>query len=311
MTRSLILGVNGQDGSYLAESLLRRGHEVIGIGRDPYSRYTPASPQFRYVSCDLRDAETFSAVVREAQPAFAFHMAAVHGAAGFVYEPVWRDMMAVNVLALHVLLEFARLSNPELRVVYAGSAKVFPGPLEGTIDERTPMRATCLYGIGKLASRDLLEQYRAAHGIRGTNVVLFNHESSRRRAEYFVPTIARTIARAKADPAHQIMVKTLDFRADWSSAAELMDIVADIAVESEAPEFVAGSGTTWHARAAVEQSFRRHGLEAYNHIHETSPRTDPGPDFRVSLALLEREIGRRPHRTIFDIVDEMVAGESG
>jgi GDPmannose 4,6-dehydratase len=310
MPVSLILGVNGQDGSYLAESLLRRGHEVVGVGRDSASRYVRGAPRFHYAQCDLRDLDALSAVVRDVQPSFAFHTAAVHGAAGFMYEPSWRDMMAVNVSALHVLLEFGRISNRDLRVVYAGSAKVFPGQLEGEIDETTPMRATCLYGIGKIASRDLLAHYRAAHGIRSTNLVLFNHESPRRRPEYFVPTIARTIARAKRDPAYCTQIKTLDFRVDWSSAAELMDIVAEIAVKSEAPQLVLGSGTTWHARAAIEQLFESYGLQAYNHIIEASPRSDPGPDFQVSLALLESATGRRPMRTIFEIVQEMVADES-
>src|ERR1039458_1592809 len=92
MTRSVILGVNGQDGSYLAEALLRRGHEVIGLGRDEVSRYVPVSPKFRYLQIDLRNADALARFVNEASPEQAFHFAAVHGAAGFEYEPAWRDV---------------------------------------------------------------------------------------------------------------------------------------------------------------------------------------------------------------------------
>src|SRR5262249_7836743 len=155
MQRSLVLGVNGQDGSYLAESLLRRGHHVTGIGRDPASRYTSASTRFRYVSCDLVRFEDLARLINEIEFDFAFHFAAIHGADGFRYEAVWRDMMAVNVNSLHVLLEHARLKRPGMRVIYAGSCKIFPPPLAGTIDEMTPARATCLYSIGKIAGRDL------------------------------------------------------------------------------------------------------------------------------------------------------------
>jgi GDPmannose 4,6-dehydratase len=260
MARALVLGVNGQDGSYVAESLVQRGYEVTGLGRDPASRCLPLSERFCYRQCDLRDAEALSRIVGEVRPASAFHMAAVHGASGFVYEPLWRDMMAVNVLALHVLLEHARRADRAMRIVYAGSAKVFPAA------------------------------YRAAHGVASTNLVLFNHESPRRGPEYLVPLIARTIARAKANPGYRESVNTLDFRVDWSSAAE----------------FVLASGTTWYGREAIERLFARHGLESARHVIETQPRAEPGPEFRVSLAHLQREIGRRPVRTLAEIVDEMV-----
>ena len=149
MAIGLILGVNGQDGSFLAESLLRRGHEVVGIGRDATSRYVPPQPGFRYHSLDIANDDALSRLVAEASPNLAFHFAALHGAvsAGFTYEAAWRAMMQVNVFSLHVLLEHARIRAPDLRIFYAGSSKVFPAPLSGRIDEQTPMRATCLYAL--------------------------------------------------------------------------------------------------------------------------------------------------------------------
>jgi nucleoside-diphosphate-sugar epimerase len=74
--------------------------------------------------------------------------------AGFTYEEAWRDMMRVNVFALHVLLEHARLRAADMTIVYAGSSKVFPTPLAGLIDETTEMRASCLYSVGELAARE-------------------------------------------------------------------------------------------------------------------------------------------------------------
>ncbi len=156
MPRSLVLGVNGQDGSYLAKTLLARGHEVVGVGRAPDSAYARPEPAFRYISADLRDTESFAGLIAEVAPDEAFHVAAIHGASGFSYEALWRDMMAVNVTTLHVLLEHARTAAPGMRIVYAGSSKIFPPPLSGVIDEESPVRATCLYGIGKIAARDLM-----------------------------------------------------------------------------------------------------------------------------------------------------------
>lgn len=307
MPRCLILGVNGQDGSYLAESLLRRGHEVVGIGRDAGSRHVPPSPVYRYECLDLRNADLLADLVKRVRPDHAFHVAAVHGASGFGYEAMWRDMIDVNVLSLHVLLEHARIAAPEMRVIYANSSKIFPPPLAGEIAETSPVRATCLYGIGKIASRDLIAYYRAQHGVQATNLILFNHESPRRPPQFLLPTIARTIAAALEEPSYLTTVRSLDFRIDWSAADELMDIAVDIAERTDEGEFLLASGTTWHGRTAVDHLFARYRLDARRHVKETLPPSDPGPDFHVSLDRLERAIGRRPSKSIADIVDEMIA----
>ena len=307
MSRSLVLGVNGQDGSYLAQTLLERGREVVGIGREAHSTFVKPSPRFRYIAADLRDTESLAALVTELAPDEAYHFAAIHGAAGFAYEAVWRDMAAVNVLSLHVLLEHARMTAPNLRVVYAGSSKIFPAPFAGVIDEMNDVRATCLYGIGKIAARDLMAHYRAEHGVRATNLILFNHESPRRPPEFLLPTLARTIAVAKTDPDYRTTIKTLDFRVDWGAADEFMEIAADIAEKTDEAEFVLASGTTWHGREAAKHLFAMHGLDADRHLVETLEAEDPGPDFHVSLDRLQRAIGRTPQKDIGQIVAEMIA----
>jgi GDPmannose 4,6-dehydratase len=307
MPRSLILGVNGQDGSFLAEELLRRGHEVVGIGRDPQSRYVAEEKGFSYRAHDLRDAEGLVPILADAAPDHVFHFAAVHGAAGFRYEPVWRDMLAVNVASLHVLLEHARLHAPAMRVIYAGSSKVFPAPLSGVIDEDTEKRATCLYGIGKMTARDLLLHYRAHHGIAVTNLIFFNHESARRPPGFFLTELAAGLGAALEDGNACMNVRTLDFRIDWSAADELMGFVADIAMGSNEAEFVMASGRTVHAREAVRILFERQGLDYRRHVRETSGAVECGPDFRVSIKRLERAVGRVPAKDVAGIVDDMLA----
>ena len=307
MSVAAVLGANGQDGSYLTEALLARGYDVVGVGRQPASRYMAPGGRFCYRPLDLEDAAGLAALLDEARPDAVFHVAAVHGSAGFRYEPVWRSMMAVNVLALHAVLEHARTRAPALRVVYANSSKVFPAPLAGPVDESTATRATCLYSIGKIAARDLIRQYREVHGVAASNLFLFNHESPRRPASFFLPTVARAIVQAQSDPGYRTTVKTLDFRVDWMSAQEAMSIAVDIAERAPDQDFVLGSGVTWHGRAAVQEIFRRHGLDASRHLMETLPSGDAGPDFHVNLARLESCVGRRPRRDLFAIMDELVA----
>lgn len=306
MPRSLVIGVNGQDGSYLAEALLDRGHEVIGCGRAEASRYVGPSAGFTYEKVNLRNLDAFAALLNRWEPDVAFHFAAVHGASGFEYEEAWRDMMTVNVLSLHVLLEHARIRAPAMRVIYAGSMKIFPPPLVGKIDETTPARATCLYGIGKMASRDLIFHYREKHHVAATNLVLFNHESIRRPPAYFLPTVAKSISLAKADRSFRSSVKTLDFWIDWSAAEELMDIVVDVAERCNLAEVILASGKTWYGRNAIEDLFARYDLDFREHVVETLPRSDPGPEFQVDIGRLVKATGRRPTQQLSQMVDQMI-----
>ncbi|MDQ2082192.1 GDP-mannose 4,6-dehydratase [Xanthobacteraceae bacterium Astr-EGSB] len=307
MPRSLVLGANGQDGSYLVEALLRRGHEVVGVGREPSSRHSLQESRFSYLELDLCDIPHLRDLLSSLRPDFAFHVAAVHGSSGFQYETLWTEMMAVNVSSVQAILEYARISARGLRVVFAGSSKIFPNPLSGRIDENTPARGTCLYSIGKIATRDLLAYYRKEHGIATTNLILFNHESPRRSPDFLMPTLARTLLKAQLDAGATTEVRSLDFWIDWSAADELMDIAADIGERSEAEELVLASGRTWNGREAVSELFRWKGLDAARHVIPRTPAADPGPFFEVSLARLERTIGRTPKKTIFDIADDIMS----
>ena len=305
MGRALVLGVNGQDGSYLAQALLKRSDYLVGVGRQANSRYVHEHRRFTYVAADLTDERQVDALLQTVAPVRIYHFAAVHGptASGFTYEPVFADMLSVNVAALHVALEYARRCKPDARIFYAGSSKVFPGPLAGHIDESTCMQVSCLYSLGKLAARDLMRLYLQDHAIRATNLILFNHDSPRRPPDYLLPMLAQTIARAKIDPRHVLRVRTLDFWADWD---ELMDIVADLGAAAFAPEIILASGQAVYARSVVTQLFARHGLQAEDHVIEDHPsRAQVGAKFQVRLARLE-SLARRPSKTVFDVVNALI-----
>jgi GDPmannose 4,6-dehydratase len=311
VTTALILGVNGQDGSYLAESLLGRGIAVVGVGHRDKSRHVAPQSGFTYVKLDLTQSDELAELVERAAPDLAFHVAAVHGAigAGFTYEEAWRDMMRVNVFALHVLLEHARLRAPDMTIVYAGSSKVFPTPLAGLIDETTETRASCLYSVGKLAARDLMREYRRTHGLKTTNLILFNHDSPRRPRQFFLPIVATTIAESLRDRAFTTRLRTLDFRIDWSAADEIMDIVVDMALRGAPHEVVMASGRTVYAREVVSAIFRRYGLEARRHLLEDLAPAEPGPEFVVGIDRLVEASGRRPRKTAPDIVDDILEAQ--
>ena len=305
MLRAMVLGVNGQDGSYAAEALLRRGYDVTGIGRQTASHYLEVGNGFDYVTADLTDGEVLNALLRDRAPHQLYHYAAVHGpASNNAYEAVWRDMVSVNVLSLYTVLEYARLCNPSLRVVYAGSSKILGSALCGRIDETVPRASPCLYSNTKNSAYDLIGYYRTKHGIAGSNLILFNHESIRRPAEFFMPQLVRCLQRALEGSKTRHMFRTLDFYADWSSAAELTDIAIDIAERDEGNDVIMASGQTWHARALVQEFFARYGLDSLDHVGGKEPSLSP-ESFQVGISRLETLTGRRPVAGILDILCEM------
>jgi len=215
--------------------------------------------------------------------------------------------MAVNVGSVHTILEHARTKARDLRVVFAGSSKIFPNPLSGAVNEDTVARGSCLYSISKIASRDLLAYYRRCFGIPTTNLILFNHESPRRASDYVFPKLVDAIASVLAGSQQKSVIRTLDFKIDWSAADELMDIVVDIAQNSEEPELVLASGHTWDGQDAVRRLFAYYGMDWTRHIEVATSGSDVGPQFCVDLGRLSKAIGRVPKKSIFDIANDIMS----
>src|SRR5579862_9279192 len=188
MTSALVLGVNGQDGSYIADVLLERGYIVSGVGLQEVSRWVDPT-RFSYVQLDAADADGLGTLLARTMPDQIYHMAAVHGSAGHPYEDGWRQALALNVGSVHTCLEHMRHHSPATRLFYPSSLKVFGNPPPAEIDEATPHVASCLYSITKNAATELIHHYRARHGSWACVGYYFNHDSPRRPDSYFLPRL--------------------------------------------------------------------------------------------------------------------------
>jgi len=306
--RALVLGVNGQDGSYLAESLLARGWSVHGVGRQAESRWLGDTRDFSYHELDLTDIDAFSTLLKALQPDFIFHMAAVHGASGFPYESHWKEAHAVNTLAAHAVLEYLRANAHNAAMIYASSSKVFGLELPAVVTESSPRTSSCIYSTTKNAATDLIRYYRLRHRVRASVIWTFNHESPRRGGEYFIPNIVNILANSILDPGFVGRIGTLQFASDWGDAAEYMDILTDIAEKLPGEDFILASGTTWAAKEFVDALFQRYQLCSQVHLIEqqlASPVTSP-PDWHADLSTLRNKLGRIPQRGILQVCDEIL-----
>lgn len=293
--KALVVGVNGQDGSYLAERLAHIGWQVVGTARQGAARPELAGHLTAYHPLDLTDTAALQQLLATVRPDAVFHTAAVHGAAGFSYESVWHSAHTVNTVSLHAVLEYARTAGPGVQVVYFSSAKVF-GPLDGrVIDEATPRVSTCIYSITKNAGADLVQYYRTAHGVDAGVVWLFNHESARRPPPYFSAQVVQALTRSLRDRDHVAELQSLDFWCDWGHAQEYMTLVADHCDTLRGQDVVLATGQTVWARDVVDELFAQHGLATRDHIRTfVHHQRLPASRWQADTGQLQRLTGTAP-----------------
>jgi GDPmannose 4,6-dehydratase len=293
VTSALILGVNGQDGSYLAEELLARGHEVTGVGRQAASRWVDPS-RFRYVTLDIADHSALDSLLDSLRPQVIYHLAALHGPAGHAYEAVWRHALNVNLGTLHVCLEHLRARTPNARLFYPSSLKAFGSRPPLLITEETPRVSDCLYGITKNAAYDLIQYYRARHASWVSLGFFFNHDSPRRPENYFLPRLAARLAAQRMGTEGPTLA-ALDFWCDWGNSREFMELVADLMEEQRPDDLIFATGRPMHAAALADRLARGLGLSGGS--------APPGgePPFRADVGRLIAVLGRAPRQGAFEV----------
>jgi GDPmannose 4,6-dehydratase len=310
---ALVLGANGQDGTFLTKHLLSKSYRVIGVGRQQSCRWAISSLLYTYYQLDLRQTQGLAALLQTVRPDIILHVAAAHNSAEESDETLFNDMLQVNVASVHTILEYLRLCNQNGRLMYASSGKVFGDPYPPIIDETTPMSSSCLYTTSKITAFHLIDYYRCHYSLQASTLFLFNHESVLRPQQFFIPRILQCVASAKDNEAYVGSVLTLDFFCDWGSAEEYMDLAIDIAEKAPNDDFVIATGTCIYARDFVRDLFLKYGLDYRRHIQEKTP---PGiflnSFYQVNLTKLQQKIGRIPRIGIAavctNILDEKLNG---
>jgi len=306
MARALVVGANGQDGTFLVRHLLAKEYHVAGIGRQDRSRRQVASSLFTYHRVDLNRVDELTSVLELMQPDLIFHTAAVHTSAGGSYEAMFDSVLRVNVASVHAILEYMRKQG-HARLCYASSAKVFGSPLPSSIDETTPLKIQCLYSISKNAAFQLIEFYRKTHAVNASVVHLFNHESEFRPSDFFIPKLVEALALALGDVRHVAELNTLDFYCDWGSAEEYMDIVVAILERGANEDFVLARGEAIYARDLARRLFAKFGLNHETHIRERSSVSDSGQrPYRVDLSKLKKHMHRVPEVDIETVCTDIL-----
>lgn len=305
-TRWFITGVNGQDGSFLAELVLRCGGEVIGVGRDASSRWVPAQARFKYIQLDILDRSGLFEVLRNVQPNFIVHAAAVHGASRFDYSAIWDQAYDVNTLVPLGFLEYAK-AHSNVGLIFFSSVKIFVGDVNRVVNEDSEKAVTCLYSACKLHLHDLVSLYRREWGVKAQVLIAYNHESERRKSGFFFDVIAQALVVAKRGGGAMSEVRALDFISDWGSARDLASAILELVSRDCFEDFIFATGKLTNARHLVKKLFADFNLDYEEHLRVLEPGTEPTKAVPTpDITKLSNRLGWRPARDPVCILHEIV-----
>jgi GDPmannose 4,6-dehydratase len=307
---ALITGITGQDGSYLAELLLAKGYEVVGVVRrtshDSYERIGHLLDRVHIVPADLLDQHSLTAVVRDARPAEVYNLAAQ----SFVPTSWAQPVLTGEFTALGVtrLLEAVRLAYPEARFYQASSSEMFGKAQETPQRETTSFYPRSPYGVAKVYGHWITVNYRESYGLYAVSGILFNHESPRRGLEFVTRKVSHGVARIVKGKSQDLELGNLDARRDWGFAGDYVDAMWRMLQGARPVDYVIGTGETHSVRELCEVAFSHAGLDwkRYVKVDQRFVRPAEVDLLQADASKARRELGWTPRTSFAELVRMMV-----
>jgi GDPmannose 4,6-dehydratase len=266
--RALITGVTGQDGSYLAELLLSKGYEVVGVVRrtshHSYERIEHLLDRIEVVAADLLDQHSLTVVLQDTQPDEVYNLAAQSYVPTSWTQPVLTGEF--TALGVTRILEAIRLVHPTARFYQASSSEMFGRVTETPQRESTSFYPRSPYGVAKVYGHWITVNYRESYQLYAVSGILFNHESPRRGIEFVTRKVADAVARIKLGRARELRLGNLDARRDWGFAGDYVDAMWRMLQQPTPQDYVIGTGQTHSVRELVEAAFGHVGLNWQDYV---------------------------------------------
>jgi GDPmannose 4,6-dehydratase len=255
--RALITGITGQDGSYLAELLLDKGYEVIGMVRRSstlnFERIAHLQDRITLVPGDLLDEVSMINLLREHRPTEVYNLAAQ----SFVQTSWGQPVLTGETTALGVtrVLDAIRIVDPEIRFYQASSSEMFGKVQAVPQSEETPFYPRSPYGVAKLYGHWITINYRESYDLHASSGILFNHESPRRGLEFVTRKISNAVARIKLGQQDELRLGNLEAQRDWGFAGDYVEAMWLMLQQDGPDDFVVSTGETHTVREFVELAF--------------------------------------------------------
>ena len=270
MKRSLICGIGGQDGAYLAKLLLEKGYEVVGTSRDAmatsFANLTRLGIRERVctVSMAINDFRSVLATIKNAAPDEIYNLAG-QSSVGLSFDQPVETMESIAIGTLN-LLEAIRFVDSPIRFYNAGSSECFGDTGNTPATEETPFHPRSPYAVAKVSAYGLLANYRDAYGLFASTGILFNHESPLRPERFVTQKIVHSAARIAAGCNEKLHLGNMDIHRDWGWAPEYVEAMWLMLQQDRAEDFVIATGKTVSLQYFAERAFSYYGLDWQQHI---------------------------------------------
>jgi GDPmannose 4,6-dehydratase len=307
---ALITGVNGQDGSYLAEWLLKQGYCVVGLV-GPAARGCHASTKnickgVQIITCSLLDDPCFREILERYRPQEVYNFAGRASSSHLFSDPVLTG--EVNGMAVLRMLDAIRTLSPEIRFCQASSSEMFGMTPHSPQSESTSFRPRNPYGVAKLFAHGMVGMYRDRFGVFACSSILFNHESPRRGEEFVTRKITRAVARIKVGLEDSLTLGSLDATRDWGYAGDYVRAMWHM-LQAEVPDdYVVATGESHSVRELCELAFGRVGLDYRDYVRSDPSAERPPESVRLvgDATKIRTTLRWRPEVSFEDLVYLMI-----
>lgn len=316
MKKALITGINGQDGSYLAEFLLDKGYEVYGtIKRNSVSENQTSRLETIYekinknlIYADLLDVASILHALKISDPDEVYNLAAQSHVRVSFDQPIY----TANVTGMGTLnmLEAIRIHNSSIKMYQASSSEMFGNNIDpdGYQRETTPMNPVSPYGCSKVFSYNICRNYRNSYNMFVSNGILFNHESPRRGINFVTNKVVKTAVEIKMGLAKELVLGNLNASRDWGHAKDYVKAMWTILQQEDPDDYVCATGISHTVQDLVEYTFGKLDLDWRNYIKQDQKylRPEELEHLKGDPSKLINKTGWKPEYNFETMIDEMI-----
>jgi len=311
---ALITGINGQDGSYLAEYLLELGYSVHGIlkrnsvAENQTARLDRIFGLINFHYGDMTDLSSLYRVINKVQPDEIYNLAAQSHVRISFDQPIY-TANAVGIGVLN-LLEAVKEINPKIKIYQASSSEMFGNSVDvdGFQRETTPMYPVSPYGCAKVFGYNIGVNYRNSYGMFISNGILFNHESIRRGTNFVTNKVCKEVAKIRAGYSKSLSLGNLDASRDWGHAKDFVKAMHMMLQLDKPGDFVCATGISHTVRELCEYAFNEVNLNYRDYVVEDEKflRPEELEFLKGDSTKLKEATGWKPDYTFESMITEMV-----